>query len=48
MIDTLPENVQLFENSSLLKWEATNDKVKCYFSNGTIHHRKLFLQQMDF
>ena len=33
MIDTLPKNVQLFENSSLLKWEATNDKVKCYFSN---------------
>ena len=37
MIDTLPENVKLLENTSLLKWESTNDKVKCYFSNGTIH-----------
>ena len=48
MIDTLPENVQLFENTSLLKWEATNDKVKCYFKNGTIHSQKIIFATNGF
>ena len=48
MIDTLPENVQLFENSSLLKWEATNDKVKCYFKNGTIYSHKIIFATNGF
>ncbi|MDB2527617.1 FAD-binding oxidoreductase [Candidatus Pelagibacter bacterium] len=48
MIDTLPENVQLFENSSLLKWEATNDKVKCYFINGTIQSQKIIFATNGF
>jgi len=48
MIDTLPENVQLFENSSLLKWEATNDKIKCYFINGTIQSQKIIFATNGF
>jgi glycine/D-amino acid oxidase-like deaminating enzyme len=48
MIDTLPENVQLFENTSLLKWDATNDKVKCYFKNGTIDSQKIIFATNGF
>jgi len=48
MIDTLPENVQLFENTSLLKWVATTGKVKCYFKNGTIHSQKIIFATNGF
>ena len=48
MIETLPENVQLFENTSLLKWETTNDKVKCYFKNGTIDSQKIIFATNGF
>ena len=36
MIDALPNNVQLFENSSLIKWNRVNDIVSCYFKGGNI------------
>ena len=29
MVDTLPENVELFENTHLEKWEINSDKIKC-------------------
>jgi len=48
MIDTLPENVQLFENTSLLKWESINDKVKCYFKNGIINSQKVIFATNGF
>ena len=48
MIETLPENVQLFENTSLLKWETSNDKVKCYFKNGTIDSQKIIFATNGF
>ena len=48
MIDTLPENIKLFENTSLLKWESTNDKVKCYFSNGIIRSQKIIFATNGF
>ena len=48
MIDTLPENVQLFENTSLLKWELTNDIVKCYFKNGIINSQKVIFATNGF
>ena len=41
MIDTLPENVELFENTHLEKWEINNDKIKCYFKNYTISSKKI-------
>jgi len=48
MIDTLPENVKLFENTSLLKWETINDEVKCYFSNGIIRSQKIIFATNGF
>ena len=33
MIDTLPENVNLFENSLLINWKKFNGKINCYFKN---------------
>jgi glycine/D-amino acid oxidase-like deaminating enzyme len=48
MIDTLPENVHLFENTSLLKWESTKDIVKCYFKNGIISSKKIIFAANGF
>ena len=31
MIDTLPKNVELYENTQLLKWKLLNNKVECNF-----------------
>ena len=36
MIDTLPENIELFENTQLLKWKAVNNKIECQFINNKI------------
>ena len=36
MIDTLPENVELYENSQLLKWKKTNNKIECQFLKNKI------------
>ena len=36
MIDTLPENVELFENTQLLNWKAVNRKIECLFINNKI------------
>ena len=39
MIDTLPENVELYENSSLLEWKK-NDIIYCKFKNINILQKK--------
>ena len=31
MIDTLPDNVELYENSALLKWKKNKDVISCHF-----------------
>jgi len=36
MVDSLPENVTLYENSPLLKWKEINKKINCTFSRGVI------------
>ena len=36
MVDTLPKNVELFENSFLQKWKKINNKVHCKFEMGNI------------
>ena len=36
MVDSLPENVTLFENSPLLKWEKNSGTINCKFNNGEI------------
>ena len=41
MIDTLPENVDLFENAQLLNWNKCNDKIICQFENNKIETKKI-------
>ena len=41
MVDTLPENVELFENTHLEKWEINSDKINCIFKNYTISTKKI-------
>ncbi len=48
MIDTLPENVKLYENSCLLSWEKSNDRVNCNFKNGSIKTNKIIFATNGF
>ena len=48
MVDTLPENVNLFENSSLLNWKKNNDTIICNFKNGTIKTKKIIFATNGF
>ena len=48
MIDTLPENVNLFENSSLLNWKKVNNTINCNFKNGSIKTKKIIFATNGF
>jgi len=48
MIDTLPENVNLYENSSLLNWKKINDSVICNFKSGNIKTKKIIFATNGF
>ncbi len=48
MIDTLPENVNLFENSSLLNWKKVNSTINCNFENGSIKTKKIIFATNGF
>jgi glycine/D-amino acid oxidase-like deaminating enzyme len=48
MIDTLPENVNLYENSSLLDWKKKNNAVVCKFKNGSIKTKKIIFATNGF
>ncbi len=48
MIDTLPENILLYENSSLLNWNKENDSVICNFKNGSIKTKKIIFATNGF
>ena len=48
MIDTLPDNVKLFENSSLLNWKRNSDIIDCKFKNGLIKTRKIIFATNGF
>jgi len=48
MIDILPSNVQLFENSSLLEWQKENDIISCHFKNGIIKTKKIIFATNGF
>jgi len=48
MIDTLPENVNLFENSLLLNWRKNNGKIHCNFKTGTIKTKKIIFATNGF
>jgi glycine/D-amino acid oxidase-like deaminating enzyme len=48
MIDTLPENVTLYENSFLLNWKRINNKIYCNFKNGSIKTNKIIFATNGF
>ena len=48
MIDALPSNVILYENSCLLKWNKNKDFVICGFKNGTIKTKKIIFAANGF
>ena len=48
MIDTLPKNVDLFENSCLQNWKKVNDTILCNFQNGSIRTKKIIFATNGF
>ena len=48
MIDTLPENVNLYENSLLLDWKKIDGNINCNFKNGSIKTKKIIFATNGF
>jgi glycine/D-amino acid oxidase-like deaminating enzyme len=48
MIDVLPKNIYLYENSSLLNWSKAKDIISCEFKNGTIKTKKIIFATNGF
>ncbi len=48
MVDTLPKNIILYENSSLVKWRKLNKKITCNFKNGLINTKKIIFATNGF
>ena len=48
MIDTLPENIVLYENSQLLNWKKLNDSIICNFKNGSVKTKKIIFATNGF
>ncbi len=48
MIDTLPENVELYENSCLLNWEKVKGTINCYFKDASIKTKKIIFATNGF
>ena len=48
MIDALPNNVYLFENSSVIKWNSNNGIITCYFKKGIINTKKIIFATNGF
>ena len=48
MIDVLPKNVCLYENSSLLSWSKTKDIISCKFKNGSVITKKIIFATNGF
>ena len=48
MIDVLPNNVCLYENSSLINWNKTKDIISCEFKNGKIKTKKIIFATNGF
>ncbi len=48
MINSLPNNVKLLENSFLSNWENNDNKVTCIFDNGTIKTTKIIFTTNGF
>jgi glycine/D-amino acid oxidase-like deaminating enzyme len=48
MIDALPNNVYLFENSSVTEWNKNNEIISCHFKNGIIKTSKIIFATNGF
>ena len=48
MVDSLPSNVELLENTTLLNWGKNNDSVNCNFKNGNIRAQKVIFATNGF
>jgi glycine/D-amino acid oxidase-like deaminating enzyme len=48
MIDILPSNVYLYENSNLLKWSQNKGVISCIFKNGKINTKKIIFATNGF
>ena len=48
MLDVLPKNVCLYENSSLLNWNKTKDIISCEFKHGKIKTKKIIFATNGF
>ena len=48
MIDALPQNVRLFENSPLLYWKKDKEIISCNFKNGVIKTQKIIFATNGF
>jgi glycine/D-amino acid oxidase-like deaminating enzyme len=48
MVDVLPKNVCLYENSSLLSWNRNKDIISCEFKNGKINTKKIIFATNGF
>tara|TARA_B100001057_G_scaffold396609_1_gene406459 strand:- start:1178 stop:2482 length:1305 start_codon:yes stop_codon:yes gene_type:complete len=48
MVDTLPENIKLYENSTLLNWKNNNGIINCNFKNGSIKSKKIIFATNGF
>ena len=48
MVDVLPSNVSLFENSNLLNWIKIKDIIICNFKNGKIKTKKIIFATNGF
>ncbi len=48
MIDILPSNVCLYENSILLNWNKNKDTINCNFKNGKISTKKIIFATNGF
>ena len=41
MVDTLPDNIELYEQSQLLEWKKKSDTIICKFKNNSITTKKI-------
>jgi glycine/D-amino acid oxidase-like deaminating enzyme len=48
MVDILPKNIFLYENSSLLSWNKDKDIISCEFKNGKINTKKIIFATNGF
>ena len=48
MVDTLPNNVFLYENSTLREWKDNRDGVICYFDKAIINSKKIIFATNGF